>query len=107
MTSSHYDKLNKSDEVATQKIEENNLPTFSFTEAIRQLDLDRLKQPVENLSEATENVSGITVESATEYEVLRDFMDEQLEELCFMQLEHTLEQFCGLASETLDIKEDL
>jgi len=107
MTSSHYDKLNKSDEVATQKIREKNLPTFSFTEAIRQLDLDRLKQPVENLSEATEDVSGITVESTTEYEVLRDIIDEQFEELCFMQLEHTLEQFCGLATETLDIKEDL
>jgi len=106
MNSPHYDK-NKSAEAATQDIKEGNLPTFSFTEAIRQLDLDRLKQPVENLSEATENVSGITVESTTEYEVLRDIMDEQLEELCFMQIEHTLEQFCGLANETLDIKDEL
>jgi len=106
MNSPHYDK-NKSAGAATQDIKEDNLPTFSFTEAIRQLDLDRLKQPIENLSEATENVSGITVESTTEYEVLRDIMDEQLEELCFMQIEHTLEQFCGLANESLDVKDEL
>jgi len=107
MSSSHDDKLNKSAEFATQDIKEDKLPTFSFTEAVKQLDLDRLKQPVENLSEATENVSGVTVESTTEYEVLRDYMDEQLEELCFMQIEHTLEQFCGLANETLDFEDKL
>jgi len=99
MSSSHYEKLNRSTELAAQNTKEEKLPTVSFTEAIRNLDLDRLKQPAENFSEATENFSGATLESAPEYEVLREYMDDQLEELCFMQIERTLEQFCGLANE--------
>jgi len=108
MSSSHDETLNRSTELTPQNTKEERVPTFSFTEAIRNLDLDRLKQPAENFSEATENFSGVTIESAPEYEVLRDYMDDQLEELCFMQIEHTLEQFCGLANETLvDIEDEL
>lgn len=47
---------------------EAKLPTISFTEAVRKLDLDGLKEPVQNFSESTENFSGLTVESAKEYD---------------------------------------
>jgi len=106
MSSSLYDKLNTSAEGAAQDSKEDDQPTYSFTEAIRQLDLDRLKQPVENFSEATENVSRVTLENAAEYDLLQDFMDDQLEELCFMQIEHTLEQFCDLANEAFDMEDE-
>jgi len=84
------------------------IPTFSFTEAVKNLDLNRFHQHAENFSEATENFSGNTAECANEFEILREYMDDQLEELCYMQIEHTLEQLCGLANESLvEVEEDL
>lgn len=94
------EKLIRTSAVASLSFDERKIPTFSFTEAVRNLDLERLQQRVE--SEATEIIPAVTKDYATEYEHFRDYMDDHLEDLCIMQIQDTLEQFCGLANETLE-----
>jgi len=111
MSFSYNKKQKRPSELAAQDIKEENLQTFSFTEAVRKLDLDRLKppiekKPVENFSRARGNFSAVMLDRATEYEALRNYIDDHLEGLRLMQIEHTLQQYCGLANDGLDDTEE-
>jgi len=82
---------------------EERIPTFSFTEAVRNLDLElRQQQEAEMFYQAPRITFPVmTNETANEFEIVQDYMDEHLEDMMQMQIQETLEQFCGLASETL------
>lgn len=106
MSSTNDDILSSQAEVTSLDVDGIKIPTFSFTEAVTNFDLNRFNHTAENFLEATENFSVATVDHATEYDILREYMDDQFEELCYMQIERTLEQLCGLANEPLADFED-
>jgi len=96
-------------ELSSMNAEGIKIPTFSFTSAVTNFDHNRFNQTAaENFSEPTENLSITAVDHATEYDILREYMDDQWGELCYMQIEQTLEQLCDRANEPfVEIEDDL
>jgi len=105
MSSTNDDILSSSAEFGSPNVDGRKIPTYSFTEAVTNFGFN---QPADNFSEAAQNFPGTTVHCANEYEILREYMDYRVEQLYYMQIEHTLEQLCGLASEPLvEVADDL
>jgi len=91
----------KAEEIKTQVFREDKLPAFSFTAAVRNLALYQLQEgEIELFSDEAEEGTRDKM-GMTEYDALRDYMDDHLEELCLRDIENTLEQYCGIPSEAL------
>jgi len=87
------------EEHQVQETERQKLPTFSFTEAVRNLCLKELQGvEIESYAEDSEERTTELV-GMLEYDTIGTYMDEYLEELSIVDIENTLEQFCGVLDE--------
>jgi len=107
MRSGNHGVLNRSAVIPYQNLQAEKLPTLSFTEAVRNLSLNRIQQTGGQVEEATEKLSGDMVGSEIGNEILQASIDDQFEHQSSMKIEHSLEQLCGLANEKLvDIEDE-
>jgi len=102
----HEEKHQRTIEVPSQSANGGQTPTFSFTEAVRNLAPEVLEQRIETFHEVTEITPAVKKVCDTEYEILRDYMHDHLEDLCMLRIQDTLEQFCDLADESLELESE-